>query len=368
MKSTRTIAQIAGLLVMIGLLAGCAAKLPVAERRYFWPQLPDTPRIEWLGTYQSQLDLRPAAWYAAIIGEEEQHSLDKPLYIASDGAGKVYVSDLFQLAFLVFDFRAKDVHLLGGQEAAGLFGHPTGVDLDAAGNVYAGDNGKKKIFVFGPDEKPVRTLDLSAAVKSIGDFAIDRERQRIVVPDAQEHKVAVFDLTGKLLFSFGKRGDADGEMNFPVAVALGKGGEIFVCDAMNARIQRFAPDGKFLLKFGERGDSPGSFSLLKGVAIDSENHVYVTDGKANSILIFSDKGEFLTSIGASFAVVPGARVTPGGFLIPQGIHIDRNDTIFVVDQLNRRFQKFQYITDRYLQERPIPGYRPPEKEGGGPAK
>ncbi len=362
MKSTSLVTKFLGMLIIIGLLAGCAGQKQVA-RRYFWPPQPDTPRIEWLGAYQSQLDIRLPSWYASITGEEEPNALDRPLYIASDAAGKIYVSDVLRPAFMVFDFLGKDVHLLGGKEGIGLFEHPTGVDLDAAGNVYTADNKKKKIFVFGGDEKAKGALDLAGTVKSIGAFAIDRERRRIIVPDAQDHKVAVFDLAGKLLFSFGKRGTEDGEFNFPVAVALGKGGEIFVCDVMNARIQRFTPDGKFLLKFGERGDSPGNFALIKGVALDSENHVYVTDGKANTIIIFSDKGEFLTTLGATFAIEAGSKVTPGGFLVPQGIYIDKNDTIFVVDQLNHRFQKFQYLTERYLREHPIAGYQPPAKPG-----
>ncbi len=359
MKSTGTLAKIAGLLVTIGLLAGCAAQQQVAARRYFWPPLPDTPRIEWLGAYQSQLDLRPPGPFAWLLGEDEPHALDKPLYIASDGAGRVFVSDVYQLAFFVFDFNKKDVRILGGEKASNLYLHPTGVDLDADGKIYTADNKKKSIFVHDRDENIIGALDLSSEVKTIGAFAIDKARKRIVVPDPQGHKVALFDFSGKLLFSFGKRGSEDGEFNFPISVAVGKDGEIFVCDSQNARIQRFSAEGKFLAKFGNRGDMPGEFGIIKGVAVDSENHVYVTDGKGNNVSIFSDKGDLLLNIGAAFAIEPGAKITPAGFLIPQGIYIDGNDTVFVVDQLNRRFQKFQYINARYLKENPIPGYVPP---------
>lgn len=370
MKSRRTLAKMAGFLMIIGLLVGCAAQQQVAPTRFFWPPLPDTPRIEWLGAYQSQLDLRPSPWYAAIIGEEEPVGLEQPLYIASDGGGKVYVSDVGKATVLEFDFDKKEAHRLGGNEAFGFFEHPTGVALDAEGNVYAADDKKKGVLVVGRDDKMKRVLDLSAEVTSIGDLAIDPARKHLIVPDSRGHKVAVFDLAGKHLFSFGKRGDGDGEFNFPLAAAVGKDGEIFVVDALNARIQRFSPEGRFILKFGQRGDNPGDFAMIKGVALDSENHVYVSDGKANSISIFSDKGDYLLSLGGGYAVTEGGKVSPGGFNILQGIYIDRNDTIFAVDQLNRRFQKFQYLNSRYLSQKPIPGYVLPQETppAGGVAK
>lgn len=361
------ISRMAMIATMVGFFAGCATQ-EQAKRRYFWPNLPDTPRVEWLGAYQGQQDLAAPSAFESFIGADEGAGLDKPLYIASDAAGKVYVGDVFQTAVFVFDFNKKHVNMLGGEKALGLLEHPTGIDLDADGNIYVADNKKRKVFVFDKDERVLAALDLSKEMKSIGGLAVDKVRKRIIVADTQGHQVGIYSITGKLIHNFGKRGTGDGEFNFPLAVALDKEGNIVVCDAFNARIERFNPEGAFIGKFGERGDSPGNFSFIKGVAVDSEGHIYVTDGKANTVGIFSNKGEFLLSFGAPFALEPGTKITPGGFLVPQGIYIDKNDGVFVVDQLNRRFQVMQYLNPRYLAEHPIPEYKPPVDAGAGAVK
>ncbi|UCF67163.1 MAG: hypothetical protein JSV80_15510 [Acidobacteriota bacterium] len=36
---------------------------------------------------------------------------------------------------------------------------------------------------------------------------------------------------------------------------------------------------------------------------------------------------------------------PGQFWLPAGIHIDRRNRIFLVDQVNKRLQIFQYVPD-----------------------
>lgn len=353
-------------ILLLTLLAGCATQ-PTAVRRFYWPPLPAPPRIEWLGAYHSQLDLKTPSFLSKILGEEEPIALDKPLYIAANGAGKVYVGDIFKSTFWVYDLKEKDVYRLGANTAHAVFEHPTGIDLDGEGNIYAADNRKKKIVVFDRNERTQTVFDLSAEVQTISAIAIDPVRRRLIVPDGTGHKVAVFDLAGKLLFSFGKPGDGDGEFNYPLSAAVNREGEIFIADTQNARIQRFTPDGKFVLKFGQRGDGPSDFAIIKGVAIDSENHVYVTDGKAHNIKIFDDKGDYLLTIGGPYSLQPEGKVAPGGFLIPQGIYIDKNDTIYVVDQLNRRFQVFQYLTPAYLKEHPITELTPAAETPGGPA-
>lgn len=361
MNVAKSMGRLAVLAVLAFQLAGCATKV-VDTNRYFWPPLPDVPRIEWIGTYASDTDLKPGGFIDAITGNENQIALDRPIYISADGAGKVYVTDQKVGGIMQFDLNAKTVGIVGGEEGATLFGRISGVALDGEGNIYAGDIPNRKIVVFTKDQKVKAVLDLSKELKNIGSFAIDRARKRIIVPDIWDHKIAVFDYDGKLLNSIGKRGGGDGEFNYPTSVALDPEGNIIVCDSMNARIQRFTPDLKFISKFGKRGDGIGEFNIIKAAAVDSEGHIYVTDGKGHKVSIFNDQGEILLSIGGAFASKPGLSVTPGGFLLPQGIYIDQNDAIYVVDQMNSRIQVFQYLTEKYLKDHPLPADKLPPKE------
>ena len=57
-------------------------------------------------------------------------------------------------------------------------------------------------------------------------------------------------------------------------------------------------------------------------------------------------------VGGQHSVGSG-NIGRGGFQIPQGISIDKNDRIYVADSLNRRVQVLQYLSQRYLSEHPI---------------
>jgi DNA-binding beta-propeller fold protein YncE len=354
-----TLGRVCCLVLLHVWLVGCAAEKPVA-RRFFWPGLPERPRIEWLKSYSNQNDFIQGGFssiISGIVGEVAPLNFEKPLDIKSDGEGKVYITDAGLAKVVVYDMVNKNVHTLNpGGEAK--FGRPVSLALDALGNVYVADAEEKSIFVFDKSERLVRIIDAAEKIKGFGGLAVDRGRQRLLCVDVRGHKVVVMSFTGDVLFTFGERGDEDGRFNFPGPVTVDKKGEIIVGDAMNSRVQVFNGDGKFLRKFGQRGDSPGEFQLLKGVAVDSDDNIYVTDGKGNKIGIYSPQGEFLLSFGARYSVLETGQEVAGGFVIPQGIDIDKNDKIYIVDQMNLRFQVFQYISDSFLEKNPIAGYPP----------
>jgi ABC-type xylose transport system substrate-binding protein len=62
------------------------------------------------------------------------------------------------------------------------------------------------------------------------------------------------------------------------------------------------------------------------------------DAAFNNVQIFNEQGQLLLSLGK-------AGNGPGGFYLPAGAHIDRNNRIFIADQLNLRIQMFEYIGD-----------------------
>ncbi len=290
-----------------------------------------------------------------LIGEDSSVSLTRPLSVASDGRGKVYVTDSEGSAVYVFDFNSKTVYKFGGNAYSAIFQQVNGIAVDAAGNAYASDSVKRKIYVVTPENLPLKVIDVSGLVTHIGRIAIDNLNGRLVLTDLKKHQIVVTDMDGKHIKTFGSKGTDDGQFNLPTAVAIEKDGGIVVGDSLNARIQRFTTNGVFVSKFGKRGDSPGDFSLIKGVAVDSEGHIYVTDGKDHRLSVFTPKGEFLIAIGGLFAQITGSRTAAGGFMVPQGVYIDQNDRIYVADQLNKRFQVFQFMNNRYLSEFPVSG-------------
>lgn len=365
MKTVRIISRFVVLAAMVTIFAGCAGQQVKEARRFFWPPLPERPRIEWLGAYSSEADFPKegfAAFMEKVVGSEEVMSLNKPVDIYSDGKGMVYVADPGLQAVAVFDMNKRSVGVLGGSEAFNQFVTPIAVTGDSQGQIYVSDGNKGRILVYDANGTLLRYIDIKPHVQRNGEVVIDEKGQRMLVLDTRQHKVFVFDMQGNLMSSFGSRGSGDGEFNFPVAITLNHQGEIIVADAMNARIQIFDKDGKFLRKFGSRGDGPADFQIIKGVAVDSEDHIYVTEGKGHKLIVFGTNGEYLITVGGLYSSITTGKLAPGGFVIPQGICIDDKDVVYVVDQLNRRFQVFQYISDAFLSRNPIPGVQ------GGVAK
>lgn len=342
--------------VLLASLAGCAAAAPTVKKRYFWPPLPTEPKIEYVAAYSSDADFPKTGmqkFQESIAGAEER-GLSRPVGIFSDGEGKIYLTDPEAVQVVIFDLEKKEVRSFGNDEYAGLYQTPMGVAIDGSGNVYISDSKKNSVFVFTKDEKPLISIGDAETLKWPVGIAVDDGLKRLYVANAHLHNVAVFDLSGKYLFSIGKRGSGDGEFNFPLDVDLDSRGNLVVADSQNARVQIVDPNGKFIRKFGQRGDGIIDFQAMKNVAVDrATDDVYVTDGRLSKMLIFNKDGEALFRLGGEAVVGSGSQRSPGGFSIPQGISIDKHRKVYVADSLNRRFQIFKIIDEAWLKEYPI---------------
>jgi len=337
------------LLACAMVIGGCAAETP-QTRRYLWPRPPDTPRIEWLKSYYSQHDF-PKSGFASflelLVGQEPPINFEKPIDIKSNGKGTVYIADIAKAAIVVYDLNNYKVEVWarGADPDKNLTITPYYLALDKENNIYVVGSGAKQIFVLTSTGAVLRRIDFTGQVSAPGGITVDNDTGRIYLVDSLDGKVAVFELGGKFLFSFGKHGAEDGDFNRPSPITINHKGEVVVGDVMNSRVQIFSKDGKFLRKFGQRGATGPDFQVIKGLSVDSDDNVYVTDGKANQIKIFSTNGDYLLTIGTAYSVTKTMKEAPGGFLLPQGIYIDDTNTIYIADQANMRFQIFKYLPD-----------------------
>jgi DNA-binding beta-propeller fold protein YncE len=338
-------------LLAASILGGCAAQQQQQSRRYLWPRPPDPPKIEWLKSYYNQHSFPKSGFQTfieALFGQDRALVFEKPIDIKSNGAGIVYVTDIALPGIMVYDLNNQKVELWakGIDMENSLYIVPYYLALDNDNNIYVVGTGAKKIYVLDKHGAVINRIDFADQVKSPAGILVDSASGRIYLVDSADSQIAVYGLTGKHLFSFGKGGAADGEFNKPSPIAMNSKGELVVGDVMNARVQIFTKDGKFLRKFGQRGDGAADFQIMKGLSVDMDDNIYVTDGKANQIKIFSQNGDYLMSLGTAYSVTKTMKEAPGGFLLPQGIHIDRNNYIFIADQANVRFQIFRYLSDK----------------------
>ncbi len=337
------------LVAVLCILGGCAAQQQQHTRRYVWPRAPEQPRIEWIASYYSQHSFPKSgfdSFIEGIFGQAPAIDFEKPIDIKASGTGRVYVADIAKPAIIVYDLNASTVEVWnkGSDPDLSLAITPYYLALDSDENVYTVGRGNSYIYVLNKKGAVVKKINYGGQVTAPAGIVVDDSTGKIFLVDSPGGRVAVFDKqSGKHLYSFGKPGSGDGEFNRPSPITINHKGEVVVGDVMNARVQVFTKDGTFLRKFGQRGDAGSDFQVIKGLAVDSEDNVYVTDGKANQIKIFNAKGDYLLSIGTAYSVTKTSIEAPGGFLLPQGIFIDQNNTIYIADQANVRFQIFKYL-------------------------
>ncbi len=337
-------------------LFGCAAQQGEVKRRFFWPPLPDQPKVEFIASYRTNLDLPKSAGQALlerISGATDVRGFEKPWGIAARGKDRIYIVDTINGQVIRFDLVNNNVDSLGKGEYEGLFEAPIGIALDNKGSIYVSDPKKNKVQVFTADEKPLMTIGGDEALDWPTGMAVNDRLGRLYVANAHSHDISVFDLEGKFLFKIGKRGIGDVEFNFPIDIDTDSKGNIVVADSMNARIQVLEPDGKFIRKFGQRGDGNTDFQVMKGIAVDkATDNVYVVDGRANKFLIFDKEGNPLLTVGGPRSSA-GKKLYPGGFLLPQDIFIDDSGAIFITDGLNKAFHIYQIVNMDWLKKNPI---------------
>ena len=76
------------------------------------------------------------------------------------------------------------------------------------------------------------------------------------------------------------------EMNEPLCLSVNKEGLLIVCDSQNHRVQVFELSGKIVTKFGSEGSGRGEFKKPFSAAILSDGRIVVCDWNNDRIQVF----------------------------------------------------------------------------------
>lgn len=334
------------LLLLLLSLCSCARSFSISRidttlsGGILWPGEPERPRIRYLWSLQQVRYEESKAITELFAGVEnpsdpkESPILLRPqgiyvderrFYIADPGAGRVTVIDKKDM---------KTFHIIDTPEQE--LSYPISVVADMDGNIYVSDPDMRKVIVYAPDG--VFRSYLEGDFMRPSGLAIDRKRGIVYVADTLDHRIYVYTTSGKRLREIGKRGDGDGEFNYPGYLFVDREGNLYVSDCLNFRIQIFSPDGVFLTRFGEPGDAYHTLDKPRGVAVDSEGHIYVVDAGRDMVKIFDREGRLLLFFGEKGHDY-------GRFYLPTGIFIDEDDRIYVADTINMRVQAFEFIKE-----------------------
>lgn len=175
----------------------------------------------------------------------------------------------------------------------------------------------------------------------------------VFVADSRNNLIRKINANGIVttLAGSGKQGSADGNASsasffFPVGVAAGPDGSVYVADTHNSLIRKISPQGIVTTVAGaltqSTRDHPDSLQRLDnpyGIVVSKDGAVYFTDWERNMIRKISPDGKVSIIAGGSD---PGAKDGKGlsaSFFLPQGIAIDDRGNLYIADTYNNMIRK-----------------------------
>lgn len=269
-----------------------------------------------------------AGTYRSSIGGagSEPGQFSDPRGIAIGPNGELVVADTGNNRIQVFTYNEELsswglANAFGRRgSASGDFESPTAVAVNSGGYIYVADTGNNRVQIFDsrgdfsgfleiksgvPGGEPGDPEDPGAGKPDVekkeagGEGGEERGAapsfnapsglfidgdNRVYVADSGNNLIKVFDSRGDLLGQWGSPGSGQGELNFPVGLAVYEG-NVYVSDSGNNRIQVFASsDGSFVKRYTGVDSSGGAFSNPQGLAI-LEGSFYVADTGNNRIKI-----------------------------------------------------------------------------------
>ena len=221
----------------------------------------------------------------------------------------------------------KPVFSFGGS-APGMFSGPSGIAVNDKDEIVVADNGNHRIQTFLGDGTHLRSFGRKGNLQGQFNYpsGITFYNNNIIVSDTYNHRIQIFDDQGQYLHQFGEKGHLNHQLDRPHGLSIDSDGNIIVADSNNKSIKIFTLDGRFLRRIGEEG------SLIYPIhCIQHDNYFIVSDKTDYCIKVFDEQGKFLYKFGKRGS-------GNGEFEYPLCLSVDKSGHLLVCDSMNHRVQ------------------------------
>ncbi|MEI6821811.1 MAG: T9SS type A sorting domain-containing protein, partial [Bacteroidota bacterium] len=244
-----------------------------------------------------------------------------PTGVALDASGNIYIADIFNQRIRKVTASTGIITTVAGNGTSGFAGdggaatsaelyYPTGVALDASGNIYIADYGNNRIRKvtastgiittvagngtsgFAGDESAATSAELynptRVAIDASGNIYIaDYLNQRIRKVTASTGIITTVAGNGTTGFTGDGGAATSAELYYPTGVALDASGNIYIADQSNQRVRKVTASTGIITTVagngtaGFAGDggaaSSAEISSPMGVALDASGNIYIAD-------------------------------------------------------------------------------------------
>lgn len=286
--------------VLISFLASCAPQPVKKQDVVFYPPPPNPPRVQFLQGISSSRDVQgDSAEYSlfsvGLAQDEEVKRFMKPYGIALSG-DSVYISDTIAAKIAVINFREKTFNWLKGNFGPGKLDKPINLATDNQGNLYVADTKRKLVVAFDSQQNFLRTYGQGLDMKPVDIAADDRH---VYVLDFSRSQILVFKKSsGKLVESLGQGSDnPQNNLALPTNMTLDHRGVFYVTNFGNGKVVQLDRDGNVLSSVGQFGQGFAQFGRPRGIDTDVEGRMYVADAQHHNVQLFNEDGRLLMFFG-----------------------------------------------------------------------
>ncbi len=296
-----------------------------------------------------------------------------PTRIAIDASGNLIVADRNTDRIRKVDLVHDTVTTIAGAEngwadntdpALAKFADPSGVAIDAAGNIYVADKSNNRIRMIAANTLAVTTIagdgtadlkdgpaataqfnhPIDIVINAAGDLFVADELNHCI-RKISNGVVSTFAGTGTAGFADGS--GASAQFKNPSGLAIDAGGNIIVADKANYRIRKInaitqevttiAGDGTKATVNGAIADA--QFRDPYGLVVDPTNgDIYVSQYTEPEIRRISN-GQVVTIAGNGAKGHPDGDGSVAQFYAPTGLVFDADNNIYVADANNSIIRK-----------------------------
>jgi hypothetical protein len=312
--------------------------------------------------------------YGGDGGPATSAELHAPYGVAVDAFGNLYIADYYNNRIRMVAPNGTITTVVGNGYGVGIVGgysgdggpatsaelnNPSGVTVDASGNLYIADTLNQRI----------REVTPGGTITTV----------------AGNGSCAIKDANGKC-FS-GDGGPAtSAELLYPTGLALDASGNLYIADWGNERIRKVTPDGTISTVAGNGSPSctssngvatacyggdggPATNAELSGpngVTLDASGNLYIADYGNNRIRKVTTGGTMTTVAGNGSLICTysngvatgcyggdGGPATSAELFSPTGVALDASGNLYIADDINNRIREVYSASRGSLQSQTI---------------
>jgi trimeric autotransporter adhesin len=270
----------------------------------------------------------------------------------------------------------------GGPATSAELNGPSGVAIDAQGNLYIADTLNNRVRKVTPDGTistvagngtslysgdggPAVAAQLSGprglALDAGGDLFIADTGNNVVRKISASGTIITVAGNGTPGFS-GDGGQATAaQLNSPAGVAVDGNGNVFISDTANERVRKVSANGVITTYAGNGSSPPESMNPITvgdgglatgaelstplGLAVDAAGNLYIADSQDNAIRKVATNGIITTAASGGFFVAGGSGLEPG---IPSSVAVDSAGNLFITSGATTMTQQGPGQKNTYL--------------------